>query len=88
MEQKRKMRVLHIFARMDRGGAETWIVNILRNIDRDAYQFDFLVQPGPVGAYDELIRRLGGRIIPGPSPRNPMHFALALHRLFNALWAL
>ena len=37
------IRVLHVFASLDRGGAETMLMNIYRNIDRTKVQFDFVV---------------------------------------------
>jgi glycosyltransferase involved in cell wall biosynthesis len=75
-----KIRILHVFARMDRGGAETWIVNVLRTIDREKYQFDFLVEPGAPGAYDDEIRQLGGRIIQVTSPSHLFLFSAGLLR--------
>ena len=38
------MRILHVVGKLDRGGAETWLVQVLRHIDRQKYQMDFLVQ--------------------------------------------
>jgi glycosyltransferase involved in cell wall biosynthesis len=75
-----KIRILHVFARMDRGGAETWIVNVLRTIDREKYQFDFLVEPGPPGAYDDEIRQLGGRILQVAKPAQLFRFSADLLR--------
>ena len=37
------IRVLQVFAQMNRGGAETMIMNFYRNIDRSKVQFDFIV---------------------------------------------
>ena len=36
-------RILHIIGRMNVGGAETFIMNVYRNIDRDKVQFDFVI---------------------------------------------
>ena len=36
------IRVLQVFASLDRGGAETMIMNIYRNINRNRVQFDFV----------------------------------------------
>ncbi len=55
-----KIRVLQIIRAMGFGGAETFIMNVYRNIDRDKVQFDFLVSDN--GNYDEEIKRLGGKI--------------------------
>ena len=37
------IRVLNLFTIMNRGGAETMVMNYYRNIDRNKIQFDFLV---------------------------------------------
>ncbi|MHB8765319.1 MAG: glycosyltransferase family 1 protein, partial [Deferrisomatales bacterium] len=49
---------------MDRGGAETWLMHVLRRIDRDRYRMDFLVHTEQRCAYDDEIRTLGSRVIP------------------------
>lgn len=57
-------RILHIVGKMDRAGAETMIMNLYRNIDRDLIQFDFITFTKDKGDYDDEILRLGGKIIP------------------------
>ncbi|WP_373212124.1 glycosyltransferase family 1 protein [Ruminococcus sp. 5_1_39BFAA] len=54
--------VLHVIRAMDRGGAETMIMNLYRRIDRSRIQFDFLVHVERKCDYDDEILRLGGRI--------------------------
>lgn len=54
------VRVLHVIGKMDRGGAETMIMNYYRNIDRSKIQFDFLVHTEKKGDYDDEIIYLGG----------------------------
>lgn len=56
------IRVLNLFTIMNRGGAETMVMNYYRNIDRNKIQFDFLVHRNEKGAYDDEIKSLGGRI--------------------------
>ncbi|MEG0419188.1 glycosyltransferase [Gordonibacter sp.] len=56
------MRVLHVIGAMDRGGAETMIMNLYRAVDRTSVQFDFLVHEQRVCDYDEEIQDLGGRV--------------------------
>lgn len=56
------IRILNIFMVLDRGGAETFVMNVYRQIDRTKVQFDFLVHGDKVGSYEEEIIRLGGRI--------------------------
>ena len=47
------IRVLNLFTIMNRGGAETMVMNYYRNIDRSKVQFDFLVHRQERGAYDD-----------------------------------
>jgi glycosyltransferase involved in cell wall biosynthesis len=63
------IRVLQVVSSMDRGGLETFIMNVYRNIDRSRVQFDFLVHTKKECAYNEEIRCLGGKIFSVPSRR-------------------
>lgn len=56
------LRVLHVIGAMDRGGAETMIMNLYRAVDRTQVQFDFLVHETRECDYDQEIEQLGGRI--------------------------
>lgn len=49
---------------MDRAGAETMLMNLYRQIDRDKIQFDFITFSSDKGDYDDEIISLGGKIIP------------------------
>lgn len=68
------IRVLNLFTIMDRGGAETMVMNYYRHIDRTKVQFDFLVHREQRGAYDDEIEALGGRIY-RMYPIYPQNFA-------------
>ncbi|MBR5116188.1 MAG: glycosyltransferase, partial [Lachnospiraceae bacterium] len=50
--REQMIRVLHVFGRTGRGGAESRIMDLYRRIDRDRIQFDFLVHadPRPAGS--------------------------------------
>src|SRR5690606_33664746 len=56
------IRILQILTIMNRGGAESMIMNYYRNIDRTKIQFDFLLHRKEKGAFDEEILSLGGKI--------------------------
>lgn len=56
------VRILMLFTIMNRGGAETMVMNYYRNIDRSKIQFDFMVHREERGAYDDEIELLGGKI--------------------------
>jgi glycosyltransferase involved in cell wall biosynthesis len=77
------MRILHVVGKLDRGGAETWLVQVLRHIDREKYQMDFLVHTIDAGAYDEEVRSLGARIIPCLGHTNPVRYARNFHRILR-----
>lgn len=56
------VRVLHMLHSMNRGGAETMIMNYYRHLDRDKVQFDFLLTYPGVSDYEDEIKELGGRV--------------------------
>ena len=49
------IRILMLFTILNRGGAETMVMNYYRNIDRTRVQFDFLVHREERGAYEDEI---------------------------------
>jgi len=69
----RPLRALHVVSRMDRGGVETWLMHVLRHIDRHEVALDFIVNVDRDAAYDEEIRALGGRILRCPHPLTPSY---------------
>ena len=68
------IRILNLFTIMNRGGAETMVMNYYRNIDRSKIQFDFMVHRSERGAYDDEIEALGGKIY-RMCPIFPQNFA-------------
>lgn len=58
----RPLRVLQVVTKMDRGGLETFIMNMYRTVNRDLVQFDFLCHRNGKHDYDDEIEQLGGRI--------------------------
>jgi len=85
------LRILHVVGGMNRGGVETWLLHILRHIDREQFHMDFLVHSAEPCAYDEEIRDLGCRIIPCLKPRRPWIYsgnflrALAAHGPYDVV---
>lgn len=79
------IRVLHVIGIMNRGGAETMIMNLYRNIDRDSVQFDFVENEGNEAAFDAEIRQLGGRIYHCPRYSGKNHFTYT--RWWNSFFA-
>lgn len=66
------IRVLQVVTTMERAGLETMLMNYYRNVDRKKVQFDFLRHRDGKHAYDEEIRKMGGRIFTVP-PFNPLN---------------
>ena len=70
-----KIKVLHVFSIMDRGGAETMIMDLYRKIDREKIEFEFVVHSQKKGSYDDEIKDLGGKIHYVPKYNGLNHFA-------------
>ncbi|GAA6617516.1 glycosyltransferase family 1 protein [Scytonema sp. NUACC26] len=80
---KYPVRILHVVASMNRGGIETWLMGILRHIDRERFQMDFLVHTTEPCAYDDEIRALNSRIIPCLHPSRPWTYASNFQRILR-----
>ncbi|MDQ0903980.1 glycosyltransferase family 1 protein [Paenibacillus sp. V4I7] len=76
------IRILHVVVNMNRGGAETLLMNLYRNMDRSQVQFDFLTSKA--GAYDAEIMEMGGTIhrIPYVSDIGHTKYIQALDQFF------
>ncbi|HEY3446515.1 MAG TPA: glycosyltransferase [Myxococcales bacterium] len=69
------VRVLQVVAQMNRGGVETWLMQVLRHLDPRQVRMDFLVTRGEPGHYDAEIAALGSTTIPCETPSHPPRFA-------------
>lgn len=56
------LRVLQVLASLERGGAETSVMNYYRHTDRHRIQYDFVVHTPRRGAYEQEVEMLGGRV--------------------------
>ena len=56
------IRVLHVLGGLNRGGAESMVMNLYRNIDRSKIQFDFIIHTENHQDYTDEIASLGGKI--------------------------
>ena len=57
------LRVLHVFGRLERGGAELRTIELAESFARDEVRSDFLVLTGLDGPLDGRVRAAGGRVI-------------------------
>lgn len=67
-------RVLVVFGSLDRGGAETWMLQTLRHARNKGLQIDFLVHKDGPYHYGAEVQELGAKIIPcGPVNFPPLY---------------
>lgn len=85
IDKNKPIRILLLFTVMDRGGAETMVMNYYRHIDRQQIQFDFMVHREQRGAYDDEIESMGGRIyrMPPIYPQNFIRYKRMLKEFFD-----
>ena len=62
----KNINILHVIGAMDRAGAETFLMNVLRNIDRNKFKFYFLCYGDNNFDYEKEIENLGAVIIKVP----------------------
>lgn len=82
---EKPIRILHVLGTLNRGGAETMVMNIYRNIDSSKVQFDFIVHTNNKCDYCDEIVKLGGKIynIPRYTGRNHFKYKRAWNDFFN-----
>ena len=59
---KYPIRILHVVYLLNRGGMESRIMDLYRNLNKERYQMDFYVESGEHGVFENEIKQLGGRI--------------------------
>ena len=69
-----KKRILHVLGSLNRGGAETIVMNLYRELDKSKFQFDFVTHINQPGDYTDEIKKMGGRIFFVPSYKIYNHF--------------
>ncbi|MDP2210283.1 MAG: glycosyltransferase family 1 protein [Candidatus Aquicultor sp.] len=79
----RPIRIMHVVGGMNRGGAETWLMHVLRNIDRDEFKMDFVVHTDQPCAFDDEIRDLGSKVIPCLNHSSPVAYARNLNNIMR-----
>ena len=85
MINTQQIRILNLFTIMNRGGAETMVMNYYRNLDRNKVQFDFMVHRYQRGTYDDEIEALGGKIyrLDPIRPWNSAHYMKAVDQFYK-----
>jgi glycosyltransferase involved in cell wall biosynthesis len=78
------LRVLHIVGGLNVGGVETWLAEGLPTIDRNLYQFDFLVHGDGAQFYRDKLEASGARVWQCPNPRNLTAYVRSFLRILRA----
>lgn len=99
----KKIKILEVIGSMDMGGAETFLMNVLRNIDRKKFELIFLCYGNKKFDYEEELVSLGGKIVRISKPtgnifknikqikdiiRNNNIDVVHCHTYFNSMYAL
>lgn len=79
------IRVLHVLGKLHRGGAETMVMNLYRQIDRSKIQFDFVVHNLEEEDYEAEILSLGGKIhrVPQYKGINHLKYVISWYELLK-----
>lgn len=80
----RPIRVLHVIGTLDRGGIETWLMNIWRRVDRRRFEHSVLVNNGTEGAYGDELRGLNIPVYYAPHPANILQYRKFFLRTLEA----
>lgn len=77
--------ILHIVGRMDRGGAESMIMNFYREINKSDFQFYFVYFTEDECHFDREIIEMGGKIfrLAGNRYTNPISRAIGIFKIFK-----
>ena len=76
-----RIRVLHVLGSLRPGGVETWLVHVLRHLDRERFHFDFLLHDTGHGLLEADVAALGARIHRCPHVGNPPRYARCFRRV-------
>jgi len=80
---QRRMRILHVVGTMDPGGVETWLLNVMKYIDRDLFEFHFCTFGPHPGLFAGEVERLSGRMVPCPRGLNPWSFSRRFRKILR-----
>ncbi len=79
----RQLRIVHALGTMNPGGVETWLMHVLRNIDRSRFQLDFCTFGAEPGLYAAEAARLGSEVLRCPKGANLWSFGRRFRRVLR-----
>jgi glycosyltransferase involved in cell wall biosynthesis len=75
------IRILHVVGRMNRGGVETWLLNVIRNVSPAVVRSDIMVHDEREGAYDAELAALGVKIHRNTAVKSPIQYYRRLREI-------
>jgi glycosyltransferase EpsF len=79
----KKIHILQVSSSFQYGGTEAYIMNNLRYIDRDQFQFDFWISQPVASPYADEIKSLGSNIYYGQTLQSKLRFVSNLKKHIN-----
>ena len=81
--KKQPIRIAQIMGNMNGGGVESVVMNYFRHINRERFQFDFIVNEGSSLIPKEEIEALGGKVFMIPSYTHQLSYQRELRKLLE-----
>jgi glycosyltransferase involved in cell wall biosynthesis len=78
-----KLQILHALGSMDPGGVETWLLHVLKYIDRDRIQLHICTFGPQPGLYASKVEELGGKMLRCPKGANLWSFRRRFRRILR-----
>ncbi len=77
------VRILHYIPAFKYGGIESFILDLYRNIDRNKFQFDFIIETNMEKTIKNEILNLGGKVYEIPSIKNISKHVKSINSIFK-----
>ncbi|MGY2895363.1 glycosyltransferase [Deinococcus sp. UYEF24] len=71
---RRPLRILHVVTAMNRGGIETWLMQVFRSQDTARVHNELMTFTAAPGDYDDELHELGVAVWRAPPPTSPLAF--------------
>lgn len=78
----KEVKILQVLRGLGPGGIETWLMHLLRHMDRQRFKMDFLVHKSP-HIFEDEAAALGSKIILCPYPARPWTYAANFLRILQ-----
>jgi glycosyltransferase involved in cell wall biosynthesis len=83
MSQTKQLRILHVLGSMDPGGLETWLLQVLKDINRNRFQLYFCTCGPQLGFLATEVTRLGGVMLPCARGTNVWSFSRRFRKILR-----